>query len=94
MFQKFKQKKPSTEKILNQWLWLISGEEEKIKMAEKEFEEIQKAMEIINEMSMDSKEWELYESREKAIMDYNSGMHAAEKRGREERKKRTARKNG
>ena len=63
-------------------------------MAEKEFEEIQKAMEIIDEMSMDSKEWELYESREKAIMDYNSGMKAAERRGREERNGETEEKSG
>ena len=92
--EKFKQKNPNAEKILNQWLWLISGEEEKIKMAKKEFDEIQKAMKIIDEMSMNSKEWELYESREKAIMNYNSGMKAAERRGREKRKKGTEYKNG
>ena len=39
-------------------------------------------------MSMDPKEWELYESREKAIMNYNSGMKAAERRGIEKRKRR------
>lgn len=43
-------------------------------MAEKENEEIKKAMEIIDEMSMDEKEWELYESRRLAIMDYNTNM--------------------
>ena len=50
-------------------------------MAKKESKEIKKAIEIIDEMSMDPKEWELYESREKAIMNYNSGMKAAERRG-------------
>ena len=43
-------------------------------MAENENKEIKKAMEIIDEMSMDEKEWELYESRRLAIMDYNTNM--------------------
>ena len=61
-------------------------------MAKNENKEIKKAIEIIEEMSMDPKEWELYESREKAIMNYNSGMKAAERRGIEkgiEKGKRT-----
>ena len=57
--------------------------EEKVKMAKKENKEIKKTIQIIDEMSMDPKEWELYESREKAIMNYNSGMKAAERRGME-----------
>lgn len=43
-------------------------------MAEKENKEIKKAIEIIDEMSMDEREWELYESRRLAIMDYNTNM--------------------
>ena len=59
-------------------------------MAEKENKEIEKAMDIIKEMSMDPKEWELYESRRLAIMDYNTGMEQAKLDGIEERnKKRT-----
>ena len=88
--KKFKKKNLEADKILNQWLWLLSGKEEKVKMAKKENKEIKKAIQIIDEMSMDPKEWELYESREKAIMNYNSGMKAAERRGREERNTRTA----
>lgn len=32
-------------------------------------------------MSMDKKEWELYESRRLAIMDYNSGIITAREEG-------------
>ena len=61
-------------------------------MAEKENKEIEKAMDIIKEMSMDPKEWELYESRRLAIMDYNTGMEQAKFDGIEERKRGTDRK--
>ena len=82
---KFIKKNTDEEKSLNQWLWLISGEEEKVKMAKKENKEIKKAMEIIDEMSMDPKEWELYRSRQMALMDYYSGMQTARDEGIEER---------
>ena len=62
-------------------------------MAKKESKEIKKAIEIIDEMSMDPKEWELYESREKAIMNYNSGMKAAERRGMKNGLKKRQRRN-
>ena len=38
-------------------------------------------MDIIDEMSMDPKEWELYESRRRAIMDYNTGIAEAKAEG-------------
>ena len=44
-------------------------------------------MDIIDEMSMEPKEWELYESRRLAIMDYNTGMHQSREDGKEEGKK-------
>lgn len=47
-------------------------------MAKKENNEIKKAMEIIEEMSMDPKEWELYQSRQLAILDYNTGILEAQ----------------
>ena len=81
---KFEKKNPEAKTKLEQWLWLIAGREDKLEMAKKENKEIKKAMEIINEMSMDKKEWELYESRQKAIMDYNTGMLSAEEKGRSE----------
>ena len=84
---KFVKKSPRATTTLEQWLWLIVGREEKLKMAKKENKEIKKAMDIIDEMSMDPKEWELYESRRLAIMDYNTGMHQSREDGKEEGKK-------
>ena len=87
---KFVKKNPEANTKLEQWLWLIVGREEKLKMAKKENKEIKKAMDIIDEMSMDPKEWELYESRRLAIMDYNTGMHQSRKDGIKEEKNRVA----
>ena len=50
-------------------------------MAKKENKEIKKAIDIIDQMSMDEKEWELYNSRQMAIMDYNTGMLNARDEG-------------
>ncbi len=86
---KFIAKKPDSESLLNQWLWLIAGREEKIKMAKEKHKEIEKAMEVIDEMSMDPKEWELYESRRRAEILYNWEISAAREEGKEERKRRT-----
>ena len=91
---KFIAKNPRSESLLNQWLWLIAGREEKIKMAKEKHEEIEKAMEVIDEMSMDPKEWELYESRRRAQILYNWDMSAAREEGKEERNKTAERKNG
>ena len=53
---KFKKKNPDTKEKLDQWLWLISGKEEKIKMAEKENEEVKKAVRTLEQISADPKE--------------------------------------
>ena len=86
---KFKAMNPECESLLNQWLWLIAGEEEKIKMAKDKHKEIEKAMEIIDEMSMDPKEWEIYESRRRAEILYDWDMAAARQEGVEERNRKT-----
>ena len=59
---KFKKKNPDTKEKLDQWLWLISGKEEKIKMAEKENEEVKKAVRTLEQISADPKEREMYDS--------------------------------
>ena len=87
---KFVKKNPEANTRLEQWLWLIAGREEKLEMAKKENKKIKKAMDMIDEMSMDEKEWELYMSRKIAIMDYNSGMRHAEEKGIKEGKLQTA----
>lgn len=81
---KFVKKNPEANISLEQWLWLIAGREEKLEMAKKENKEIKKAMDIIDEMSMDEKEWELYQSRKMAIMDYNTGIYEAKEEGLKE----------
>ena len=50
-------------------------------MARKKNKEIDKAIDIINQMSMDEKEWNLYISRQRAIWDYNTGMRTAREEG-------------
>ena len=80
---KFQKQNPSIENELNQWLWLILGEEEKIKMVVKKNKKIKKAVEIVDTMSMDPKEWELYRSRQMAILNYNIGMQNSRKQGEE-----------
>ena len=74
---KLKKKKGEKQTKLEQWLWLLIGEEEKIEMASKENKKIKKALEILDEMSMDEKEWEEYQSRFMAELDYNSGIATA-----------------
>jgi predicted transposase/invertase (TIGR01784 family) len=80
---KFIQKNPDAESNLNKWLWLIAGKEEKVKMAKTKSKTIEKAISIMDEMSMDPKEWEVYESRRRAIVVYNSNMIAARRDGLE-----------
>ena len=83
---KFKKKNPGVATKLEQWLWMLIGEEEKVKMAEKENKEIEKVVEELDEISLDEKERELYEARQRAIFEYNYTMYTAEKRGKEKGK--------
>lgn len=57
-------------------------------MAVKKNKEIKKAVEIVDTMSMDPKEWELYRSRQMAILNYNIGMQNSRKQGEEIGEKR------
>jgi len=78
---KFEKKNPGANTKLEQWLWLLAGREEKLEMARKKNKEIDKAIDIIDQMSMDEKEWNLYISRQRAIWDYNTGMRTAREEG-------------
>ena len=71
---KFIKKNPEVKTKLEQWLWAISGKGDKAKMAEKANKDVKDAMNIVKEMSMSDEEWELYESRRLALLDYNTGM--------------------
>ena len=50
-------------------------------MAEKANKDVKEAMNIVKEMSMSDEEWELYESRRLALLDYNTGMINAKNEG-------------
>ena len=66
---KFREKNPDISSKLDQWLWLICGEEEKIKMAKKENEKIKEAKSELDKLEMSAEDRELYELRLKAIRD-------------------------
>ena len=81
---KFIKKNPEVKTKLEQWLWAISGKGDKAKMAEEENKEVKEAMNIVKEMSMSDEEWELYESRRLALLDYNTGIINAKNEERTE----------
>lgn len=81
---KFIKKNSKANTDLEKWLWLLAGKEEKIEMEKEENESIKKAIEIIEQMSLDNEEWRLYRSREMAIMDYNVGMSVSKEEGLKE----------
>ena len=86
---KFKQKNPEVASRLEQWLWLIEGEGEKIKMAKSKNEKIKEAINLIREVSMDDKEWQMYEARQRWIADIKTDMNCAKEEGKKERNRRT-----
>ena len=93
---KFIKKNPEVKTKLEQWLWAISGKGDKVKMAEKANKDVKEAMNIVKEMSMSDEEWELYESRRLALLDYNTGMinakNEGEKKGAKEKQIEIAKK--
>ena len=84
---KFIKKNPGVEGKLEQWLWLIVGKEEKIKMAEKKNKEIKRARTLLDQISNDPKEQERYENKLLAEYRYKSGIAGSRKFGKEEGKK-------
>ena len=90
--QKFIKKNPEADTELNQWIWLLAGRREKLEMAEKVCENVEKALKIIEDMSIDPKEWELYESRQKAIFNYETSMYNVREEGIKIRRKESSKK--
>ena len=80
---KFKKKNPGVENKIEQWLWTIIGEEGKIEMARKGNKEVEKAIKVVDEMSMNKEERELYEARLKGEFNYNTAIHIAKEEGKE-----------
>ena len=82
--KKFLKKNPGISSKLEQWLWLIVGEEDKVEMVSKENKTIEKVVEDLDEMSADEKErWEAF-NRKLAIWDYNVNIQMATEQGKEE----------
>ncbi len=93
---KFIKKNGGTKTKLEQWLWLISGREDKIKMAEKENVQLKKASEKLDKMNLTESERELYEARQMGLYLQKIGLANAEdygfKRGTNSSKKRVLKK--
>ena len=90
--KKFLKKNPGISSKLEQWMWLIIGEEEKVEMVSKENKTIEKVVEDLDEMSADEKErWEAF-NRKLAIWDYNVNIQMATEQGKEEEKEEMAKK--
>ncbi len=67
---KFIKKNPGVKTKLEQWLWLICGEEGgKVEMAKKENEKVKEASEVLERMSMSYEERWLYDQRMLRKMD-------------------------
>ena len=74
------------------WLWLLTGEDEKIKMASKENKTIEKVLEDLDEMSADENERLEAYKRKLEIIDYNTTMAQAEEKGEMKKQREIAKK--
>ena len=61
-------------------------------MAKKDNKEVEKAIKIVDEMSMNKEERELYEARLKGEFNYNIAIHVAKEEGEKEGKIEIAKK--
>ena len=95
---KFIKKNPEAKTKLEQWLWLIAGREDKIKMSKLDNPEVKKAMKLVEEVLSDPVEREILDAREMARLNYNSEMDYMREKGlnegRKKRGRRTDEKNG
>ncbi len=84
---KFKKKKPKVGDLLENWLYVIGGDQKMIEECKKENGEIKEAVEQLTQMSADEYERELYEIRERSRLTYNTEMYEARRKGLEEGEK-------
>ena len=59
---KYFKKNPSMKTKLDEWLWLFSGDEEKMEMVKRKNRKVKKDMNTLERISLDPKEREMYES--------------------------------
>lgn len=83
---KFIKKNPGVDRKLEQWLWVISGKEEKIKMIAEKNPKVKRALTLLDQVSNDPKEQERFENRLISEYLYKSSMHGAKEAGIEEGK--------
>ena len=95
---KFIKKNPEAKTKLEQWLWLIAGREDKIKMSKLDNPKVKKAMKLVEEVLSDPVEREILDAREMARLNYNSEMDYMREKGlnegRKKRNRRTDEKSG
>lgn len=82
--KKFVKKDPEMSSKLEQWLWLIIGEEEKVKMAREKNKTIEKVVEDLDEMSKDQNERLEAYRRQLIEWDYEIEKEEMRKEAREE----------
>ena len=87
---KFLKKNPEAKTSLEQWLWLIAGREDKVKMSKLDNPEVKKAMKLVDEIMADPKEREIIEARAMAKFNYDTGVAYAKEQGKKESKKEVA----
>jgi predicted transposase/invertase (TIGR01784 family) len=78
---KFIKKNPEIKTKLEEWLYLIIGREDKVKMSKLNNPEVQKAMKLVEEIMSDPKEREIIEARAMAKFNYDTGMAYAKRNG-------------
>ena len=82
--KKFIKKNPKMSSKLEQWLWLIVGEEEKVKMASEKNKTIEKVVEDLDEMSANQNERLEAYKRQLIEWDYEIEKEELKKEAREE----------
>ena len=90
---KFIKKNPGVEGKLEQWLWLIVGKEEKIKMAEEKNEKVKRARTLLDQISSDPKVQQEFEDKLLAQYRYNSAMEGNREYGEKCKRNRNCKKN-
>ena len=90
--KKFLKKNPEMNNKFEQWLWLLIGAEEKVRMASKKNKTIEKVVEGLDEMSADENERLEAYKRKLAIWDYNLNIEEAKKEGPQEEMRKIAKK--
>ena len=82
---KFKRKSPNIKLKLDQWLWLLVGDERMIDMAGKENKKVKRAAEMLYNMNLTDEEREYYDARMKAEINQKSAMISATEIGMKQR---------